>query len=109
MSKKTKATGFYDSRAWKDTRRNYRQSVGGLCERCLAKGMITPAEIVHHIVPLTPENISDLNVSLSWRNLQALCRQCHADVHEDMYQARTGKRYKVGKDGRVVLKDDTVF
>lgn len=108
MSKQTKATGFYDSRAWKDTRRNYRQSVGGLCERCLARGIVTPADIVHHIVPLTPENIQDLNVSLSWRNLQALCRQCHADVHEEMYQERTGKRYKVDKNGRVVFKNESV-
>ena len=78
MSQVNKVTGFYDSRAWKDTRRNYKQSVGGLCEKCLAKGLITPAEIVHHKTPLTVDNVSDLNISLSWDNLQALCRQCHA-------------------------------
>lgn len=108
MSRQTKETGFYQSMAWKNTRQNYKQSVGGLCERCLAKGIITPAEIVHHKVPLTADNISDLNISLGWGNLQALCRQCHAEVHEDMYAARSKRRYKVDKNGRVVIRDGVV-
>lgn len=103
MSEKTKATGFYNSRAWKQTRQNYKQSVGGLCERCLAKGIITPAEVVHHKVELTPDNIKDLNLSLGWDNLQALCRQCHAEVHSG-YE----KRYTVDRQGKVVVSD-TVY
>lgn len=103
MSKKTRATGFYNSGAWKQTRRNYKQSVGGLCERCLAKGIITPAEVVHHKVELTPDNIKDLNLSLGWDNLQALCRQCHAEVHSGME-----KRYTLDAQGKVVISD-TVY
>ena len=102
--KETKA--FYHSQAWKNTRRNYKQSVGGLCERCLAKGMIVPAEIVHHKIPLTADNMNALNISLSWKNLQALCRQCHAEVHEDMYAERTGRRYKIDHSGHVVIRDN---
>lgn len=104
MSQVNKVTGFYDSRAWKDTRRNYKQSVGGLCEKCLAKGLITPAEIVHHKIPLTVDNVSDLNISLSWDNLQALCRQCHAEEHEAMYAKRVGRRYKINADGSVDIR-----
>ena len=96
---------FYHSAAWKNTRRNYKQSVGGLCERCLAKGMIVPAEIVHHKIPLTADNMNDLNISLSWKNLQALCRQCHAEVHDDMYAERTGRRYKIDRNGHIVIRD----
>lgn len=103
MSKRS----FYNSTAWKDARRNYTQSVGGLCERCLEKGIITPAEIVHHKVPLTDENVTDLSISLNWGNLQALCRQCHAEVHEEMYAARSGKRYRI-ENGRVVIRDGVV-
>lgn len=102
--KETKA--FYHSQAWKNTRRNYKQSVGGLCERCLAKGMIVPAEIVHHKIPLTADNMNDLNISLSWKNLQALCRQCHAEVHDDMYAERTGRRYKINNNGKVIIRDN---
>lgn len=97
---------FYHSAAWKNTRRNYKQSVGGLCERCLAKGMIVPADIVHHKIPLTDQNVNDLSISLSWDNLQALCRQCHAEVHDDMYAERTGRRYRINNNGQVVIRDN---
>ena len=103
MSRQTKATGFYNTKAWKDTRRNYKQSVGNLCERCLSKGIITPAEIVHHKEPLTADNISNLNISLGWNNLEALCRACHAEVHEEMYKKRTGRRYSVDSSGKIVI------
>ena len=75
----------------------------------MAKGIITPAEVVHHKIPLTPENISNLEISLGWNNLQALCRDCHAEVHEDIYAARSKRRYKIDKTGKVVIKDDTVL
>lgn len=104
MSKLTKV--FYATQAWKDTRRNYKQSVGGLCERCLAKGIIEPAEIIHHKIPLTTDNVSDVNISLGWNNLQALCRKCHAEVHEEMYMARSGRRYKIDSMGRVEIQND---
>lgn len=109
MSEKTKATGFYNSGAWKQTRRNYKQSVGGLCERCLAKGIIAPAEVIHHKVELTPDNIKDLNISLGWDNLQALCRQCHAEVHDEIYASKSGRRYKIDNSGKVVMRDDSVL
>ena len=104
----SKHSAFYNSMAWKNTSRNYKQSVGGLCERCMAKGLVTPAEIVHHKIPLTDSNISDLNISLSWDNLQAVCRQCHAEAHEEMYAARTKKRYRIDKAGRVVINDSVL-
>ena len=93
------ARAFYDSPAWRKTRRAYASSVGGLCERCLAKGLYTPGEIVHHKIHLTPENIGDPAVSVSFDNLELLCRNCHADEHE-----RTKKRYKIDQFGRVVTK-----
>lgn len=95
---------LYQSQAWKNTRRAYLKSRGGLCERCMAKGIITPAEIVHHKVPLTDDNVKDLNISLSWDNLQALCRVCHAEVHEDIYMNRSKRRYTVNKNGTVDIR-----
>ena len=49
------AESFYNSHAWKDCRRAYSKSVGGLCERCLQRGIYSPGEIVHHKVHITPE------------------------------------------------------
>lgn len=73
------------------------QSRSGLCEDCLAKGIYTPAEIVHHVIPLTPENIKDPTIALSWSNLKAVCRECHAVEH-----GARQKRYKVDQNGRAV-------
>ena len=99
-------TQLYLSQAWKDTRSAYLKKVGGLCEECLKQGIIRPAEIVHHKIPLTEDNVMDLNISLSWNNLQALCRSCHADAHEEMYRKRSRKRYRVDRFGNVKIQDD---
>lgn len=103
MSKKTKATGFYNSKAWQETRNSYKRSKGGLCERCIEKGIIKPADIVHHKVPLTEDNIQDLSLSLGWNNLQALCNQCHREVHKQLDGNPIGRRYYIDKAGRVVI------
>lgn len=89
------AKAFYKSRAWQNCRTGYAASVGGLCEDCLDKGLYRPGEIVHHMTELTPDNINDPAVSLSWSNLRLLCRDCHAKRHG------TTKRYKVDEAGRV--------
>ena len=91
------AKSFYTSRAWKNCRRAYAASVGGLCEDCKAKGLITPGEIVHHKIELTPENINDPAVTLSWSNLRLVCRECHAKKH-----GARERRYTVDPLGRVV-------
>ena len=90
------AAAFYKSQAWKRTRAAYTKAQGGLCERCLAKGKIVPGEIVHHKIPLTPQNIHDAIVALDWSNLELLCREHHAEAH-----GARKKRYTVDEWGRV--------
>ena len=89
------AEKFYKSQAWKETRKAYAASVGYLCEECLRRGVYRPGEIVHHIRELTPENISDPAVTLSWANLELLCRDCHAKRHQ------SEKRYRFGENGEI--------
>ena len=100
------AKQFYGSTAWKQTRRAYMKSVGGLCERCMANGIVRPAEVVHHKKPISEKNVSNVNITLSWNNLQALCAACHAEVHDEIYRKRTGRRYKINNDGRVVIVNE---
>ena len=71
------AKAFYLSKAWQQCREGYMLSQDGLCERCS-----NAAEIVHHKVHLTKHNIDDVRITLSWGNLEALCRTCHALEHE---------------------------
>lgn len=89
---------FYTTFEWKRCREAYAKSVGGLCERCLKKGLVVPGEIVHHKVHLTPANIMDPHVTLNWNNLEMLCRACHAEEHQ-----RLKKRYKITPDGKVLI------
>lgn len=87
---------FYKTEAWQACRDAYAKSVGGLCERCLKKGRVVPGEIVHHRKYLDPQNVNDATVSLSWDNLELLCRECHGMEHR-----KNKKRYKVDALGRV--------
>ena len=88
---------FYKGKAWKDCREAYAKSQRYLCEDCLSKGILTTGEIVHHIKPITPENINDPNITLNFDNLKLVCRKCHADEHH-----QRKRRYKVLDDGTVI-------
>ena len=94
---------FYKTIKWKECRKAYMKYARGLCEECLKKGLITPAEIVHHKIHLTPENMNDPNIALNWDNLEAVCRPCHAEIHEG--QNRKPRRYTVDLFGRVEVRD----
>lgn len=92
------AKTFYSSVAWKETRKAYAKSKGNLCEVCLSKGIYKAGEIVHHKIHLSPENINDPSVSLNWDNLQLVCRDCHAQIHDGKQ-----RRYKVDDMGKVIF------
>lgn len=96
MRMKEWAEPFYHGMAWRRTRKAYKQSVGGLCEVCKAKGLIRPGVIVHHKTWLTRENIKNPDITLNWDNLQLVCRDCHAEIHKDP------KRYTIDEMGRVI-------
>jgi len=83
------AIKFYNSTAWIKCREAYKQSVFGLCERCGSPGVE-----VHHVIYLTPANIKDPNITLSWDNLELLCHECHTREHGGKYEA---------------LRDDVMF
>lgn len=67
-----------------------------MCERCYKKGLITPGEIVHHKIHITPENINNPDIVLDWGNLELVCRDCHAEIH-----GKKKKRFSVDENGRV--------
>lgn len=91
------AKTFYKSKQWQNCRNTYLKSVGGLCENCLKKGIYRPAVDVHHIEHVTPENITNPEVTLNWGNLIALCRECHMEIHYGR-----GRRYTVDEMGRTL-------
>lgn len=93
---------FYNTRLWEGTRDTIRKRDRYLCQDCLKKGMITPGEEVHHIIPLTPDNINDMSITINPKNLVLLCKECHKARHK----ALEGKesRYTVDELGHVRVR-----
>ncbi|GHU54720.1 hypothetical protein FACS1894132_09790 [Clostridia bacterium] len=80
---------FYRSADWKTARNNYvKQRFDedkGKCEYCRQ----VEGEEVHHIIPLSPKNINDKNITVNFENLKYLCRECHSrneQVRADKYK-----------------------
>ena len=93
----TFAADFYNSPQWRKCREAYKQKAFGLCERCRRKGLIVPGDEVHHKIRITPDNLNDPSITLSFDNLELLCTQCHAEEHR-----KKNKRYVIGKNGEVI-------
>jgi len=69
-------------RTWKRIRDRY-IAAHPLCEQCQAAGTITPAEEVHHILPLSRGGTH------AEENLMSLCTSCHSKI-----TAREGGRWQ---------------
>lgn len=101
---RTFAKSFYHSKAWKKTRDSYAKSQHWVCERCLKRGTVSYGSIVHHIVHLTPENINNPDISLSFDNLELVCRKCHAELHPEIYSNKDDEqlRYAFDSEGNLI-------
>lgn len=93
---------FYGTNAWKKTRAAYISYRGGLCERCLAKGLLVPGYVVHHKIYMDAETVNQPELALNFDNLELLCAQCHEQEHDRINGgARTKKRFYVDEFGTV--------
>lgn len=109
------ARQFYSSAAWQSCRNEYMKQAHHLCEDCLKRGIYKPAKEVHHIEELTPQNITNPEITLGFNNLVALCKECHAERHDNHGRwakvnaaRREAKqkslRYEVDSCGRVTAR-----
>lgn len=77
---------YYNSLMWKKLRNSYIRK-NPLCEVCLSKDIITPAEHIHHRIPfltgLTEEQRWSLLLDVD--NLMSVCRSCHNEIHRQMH------------------------
>ncbi|MED3563459.1 HNH endonuclease signature motif containing protein [Bacillus xiapuensis] len=89
---------FYNSAAWQKCRQLALIRDNNLCQDCLSKKKLTPAEMVHHIKELTehPE------LALSLDNLESLCNPCHNKRHSgrEASEPKRSKKIKVVKASR---------
>lgn len=90
------AKSFYRSKEWIKCRNGYMDSKHYICEKCGK-----PAIIVHHKKFINPGNISNPEVTLNWNNLEALCIDCHNQIHNGCNQITT-KETKFDEKGNLI-------
>lgn len=90
---------FYFSKQWKECSKSFLESKAYICERCGEAAVLS-----HHRIYLTAQNVSDYNISLNWKNLEALCLACHNKEH---FGESESPRYTVDAYGRVQPKEIT--
>ena len=109
------ARKFYSSKAWQECRNEYMKRAHHLCENCLRKGIYKPAEIVHHIIEIDPVTIERPEIALNFDNLEAVCRECHNELHDNRgrwsminqkrrEQRDQSNRYVIGPNGEIFSK-----
>ena len=75
---------FYNSWKWRKFRKSYLER-NPVCVMCEADGIVTPAQVVDHIIPMRAGG-----AAFDEKNLQSLCRH-HHDI-------KSGKdRHGIGK------------
>lgn len=89
---------FYKSKLWQQQREYILKRDKYLCVKCGAV-----AEEVHHIIKLTPENITDNKIAIYENNLISLCRDCHFKEHrEDRGISNVVEGYEFDENGFIV-------
>lgn len=90
---------FYQSKEWKDLRKEKLKEVDYLCEDCMEEGVVRVANTVHHIEPIR----DNWGKRLEYTNLKALCPSCHESYH-NRYGGES-KKEKVDKLNEQVEKN----
>ena len=88
------AAQFYNSHAWRSLRGRLIVERNYTCEECGGNFAFEPSKLIgHHKKPLTPENITDANITLNPENIKIVCKDCHDKEHDRF--AYGGKRRSV--------------
>ena len=80
--------GAYNHRRWR-RRRRYELMLQPLCTRCLELGLVTPANVVHHVADHDGDR-----TQFFYGKTENLCRQHHEELH-----GRANTRPWIGEDG----------
>ena len=98
MKTPEKIIRFYNSSRWRKVQKYIKAKYRGLCQECGRAGWE-----VHHIIPLTLENVDDPFISLGEDNLVLLCTKCHNAKRSDERQVRRDVEFD--EDGNVIILD----
>lgn len=105
---------FYNSKVWKDVRKNVWLKQHLLCAICNRPVYVDglsdyiPKEnrrtgIVHHKIYLNDTNVYDDSIALDENNLIGICKECHEEEHHQDIAKR--KDYVFNDDGELIKKE----
>ena len=95
------AKSFYASKAWTKLRQKVVEDNFYICSKC-HKAFESRDLIVHHVAELTPLNINDPSVTLNYKNLILVCRDCHNEIHGYYTEGETENKFTYDDDGNIV-------
>ncbi|MCM1052460.1 MAG: hypothetical protein NC483_00560 [Ruminococcus sp.] len=106
---------FYQTKAWKQVRKNIWLKQSCLCARCHRPVYVNGISdyvskdkrlkgIVHHKEYLTDVNFNDINISLNENNLEGVCIDCHNVEHFTASVTRNDLTFDV--EGNIILKEN---
>lgn len=82
MTYHEKYNAFYQTKEWKQLRKQKFEDADGLCEECKKNGIVKIGKEVHHIIPIG----KDWSKRLDYDNLILLCKECHNQKHDRISQ-----------------------
>ena len=95
-----KAKKFYASKEWKRMRDYVFKRDNMLCQMCYEKDIVTPGDVVHHIVELL-DGHKGWELRLTASNLTTLCHSCHNEIHKQKHSALRND-VAFDKDGNLI-------
>ena len=101
MEDRKRSRDEYHTWRWTKLSRAFRES-HPLCEQCRRRGVITPAEVVDHIIPV--EVCADFWDQTNW---QSLCRKCNIEKgNKDKRMIHNARRGEGGSNlWRAIVQD----
>ena len=103
-ARREKLKKFYNSKSWIKVRDYCMMRDRYLCRICHDR----PAEVVHHVIHLTEDNVNQWEIALNPDNLISICATCHAEQHRGEHaRGRVTQEeypYTFDKDGMLIPK-----
>ena len=106
---------FYNSKAWKEVRKNIWLKQNLLCNRCYKPVYVDglspyiPKDkrrtgIVHHKIYLDNSNVYDDKIALDENNLEGVCKWCHEHVCHNTDRV-TRNEYMFDENGNIIPRE----
>lgn len=108
--RRAKLKKFYKSAKWQKAREIALMRDKYLCVLCAKEGRVTNADVVHHKIHLSEDNVDNPEIALNDKNLMSLCAEHHSLVHKGehakgrIFQEENPYNYTFDANGMLIPK-----